>query len=637
MSERTGQHWWTLSGRLGIVGRICAVTLALALGAVTGVVWLSPSGTVPGPLRTATERELAQENADLAAILADRDEEIANLRRSQDKAAAERAAGVERGKEKAAAEKAAAAAAGGQDSAEQKAAAQQKAESERAAAAQRGKQKAASERAAAAARAQQKAALERQLAQARGALQGSTIREQVARQQADAAAAAAAARAAAAAAAAAKPTAPSLASLMVPDQRYLGLYTPQSPFSWSELDQVADQVGVTPGVAGYFQGWDTAFRPDAVVRSWRKGMLPMITWESRPLAAANDQVDEPEYSLPRIIEGAHDDYLREYARAVAELDLPVAIRLNHEMNSGWYPWSEQTSNAAPVNGNRPGDFVRMWHHVHAIFEAEGANANVIWVWSPNIVNRLPATNRTLEYTRSLYPGDEYVDWVGLSGYFRPPYDPDQTATFSYTFDRSLDQLRAITGKPIMLAEIGASETGGRKAAWITDLFDALAEPHNADVIGLAWFHHAVTTYVEGERTTNDWRITSRPDALAAFREGIHDPAAGFVPGGAAAFGAASSPFDAPADAPFAAGTPDAGTTGAATARTAAPADEPAPGPQPGPTPAPQPAPTPVPTPAPSPAPSPAPTPAPAPQPTAPVPAGRTLPQPTPSPTPTPAR
>ena len=68
MSERTGTHWWTLTGRLGVVGRLVAVVLALALGAVTGVVWLSPSGTVPGPLRTEAEKQLQQENADLVAI-----------------------------------------------------------------------------------------------------------------------------------------------------------------------------------------------------------------------------------------------------------------------------------------------------------------------------------------------------------------------------------------------------------------------------------------------------------------------------------------------------------------------------------------------------------------------------------------
>ncbi|ADG76075.1 glycoside hydrolase family 26 [Cellulomonas flavigena DSM 20109] len=518
MSEHTGKHWWTLTGRLGLVGKLSAFVLALALGVVTGIVWLSPSGATPGPLKTAAEKQLEQENADLEAILRDRDEELENLRRGQEKAAAERAAGVASGTAKAEAEKAAAAERGSA-----------KAQAEKAAAAARGKQKAAADKAAAQASAQQKAALERRLADARGDAEGAAIREAVARSQVEFARAAAAARAEAARPV--RPTAPARDAIVHPTDRYFGLYTAQSPFSWAEFDEVSATVGVQPNLGGYFQGWDTPFRPDAVERSWTKGVLPMVTWESRPMEASNSQATEPEYSLPRIIGGAFDDYLRQYARDVKALGLPVAIRLNHEMNGGWYPWGELGSNGVQVNGNNRGDYVKMWRHVHDIFQAEGANEHVIWVWSPNIVNNLPQRNVSLAYTASMYPGDEYVDWVGLSGYYRPPFAADQTATFSYTFDRSLKQLRAITSKPILLAEIGASETGGGdKPAWVADLFRSLAKPENSDVIGFAWFHHTVTTISGGQRVTNDWKITSREDSQRAFVDGIHAPSAGFVRG-----------------------------------------------------------------------------------------------------------
>lgn len=254
----------------------------------------------------------------------------------------------------------------------------------------------------------------------------------------------------------------------------------------------------------------------------------MVTWESRPLQAANDQAQDPAYSLGRIVDGSFDDYLHQYARDVAALGLPMAIRLNHEMNGSWYPWAERNLKGEPNNGNSPGDYVASWRHVHDIFEAEGANQYVLWVWAPNIVNTMPSWQQDGSYLRSLYPGDDYVDWVGLSGYYRPPYKADQTPTFSYTFGRSLEQLRGLTRKPVFLAEIGASETGGHKAEWVTDLFDALARPENDDIVGLAWFNLAVTTISEGQRVTNDWRIQSRDDSFDAFVDGLHDPAAGFA-------------------------------------------------------------------------------------------------------------
>ena len=296
----------------------------------------------------------------------------------------------------------------------------------------------------------------------------------------------------------------------------------------------SSKIGSLPNVVGYFGGWDEPFRADAVTRAWKRDTLPMLTWESRPIDAANSQVDEPEYTLPRIIgdpangvPGAFDDYLHQYARDIVTTGLPLAIRFDHEMNGVWYPWSEDDGKGGSINGNSPGEYVKMWQHVHDIFEQEGANRLVIWVWAPNIVNNLPSTHKTVEYLTSLFPGDDYVDWVGLSGYLRPPYKAENDFTFEYTYGASLDQLREITDKPIFLAEVGASEVEGHKPAWITSFFDGLAKPENDDIVGFAWFNLAVTTYVEGELVTNDWRIESRPESLDAFVDGLARPEGNF--------------------------------------------------------------------------------------------------------------
>jgi len=170
----------------------------------------------------------------------------------------------------------------------------------------------------------------------------------------------------------------------------------------------------------------------------------------------------------------------------------------------------------------------MWQHVHDIFDQEGANKLVVWIWAPNIVNNLPASHKTQQFTDALYPGDAYVDEVGLSGYLRPPYAAGNNFTFDYTFGASLSQLRTLTQKPIYLAEVGASETGGHKVAWITSFFQALAQPANADIVGFSWFNLAVTSYTQGELSTNDWRIDSRPESLAAFTAGLAIEADRFI-------------------------------------------------------------------------------------------------------------
>jgi hypothetical protein len=321
-----------------------------------------------------------------------------------------------------------------------------------------------------------------------------------------------------------KPTAPPLTELRQPRQHFFGLYTEQSPYRWSEVDNVARAVGKVPSMAGYFGAGDEPFRPDAVIAAWSRGMLPMLTWELRPKAdmgpggAANLR---PGYSLAEIAGGSLDPYLRSYAHAVATLGLPLAIRLDHEMNGAWYPWSIFTA----VNGRdgRTGAewYQLMWRHVHDIFAQAGAT-NVLWVWSPNVV-----TFARSDF-RNFYPGDDYVDWIGLSGYYRRTTQvPDFNGTYGPTLRKLRDPLLfPHAAKPILLSEIGATENGGNKVIWINNLFAAFRSPENADLIGFCWFHNTVTFTPEDPTgtTTNDWRITSSRQAAAAFAAGIADPA-----------------------------------------------------------------------------------------------------------------
>jgi hypothetical protein len=310
------------------------------------------------------------------------------------------------------------------------------------------------------------------------------------------------------------PDAPPKAVLVRPAKRYYGVFTPQAPFVMSEVDQLAAATGKMPNSVTFFAGWDQPFRPDPIVNAWRREMLPILTWESRPhltsLAPGSDNAVDAKYQLSRIIAGDFDAYVDKWAADAKALGLPIGLRFDHEMNGFWYPWSEQ------ANGNQPGEFVRAWRHVHDRFTAIGAT-NVIWIWSPNVIGALKDVSLT-----QLYPGGDYVDWLGLGGYYRKPI-PGKPATFNNTFGESLTALRAVDDKPILLTEIGCTETGGNKPAWIQSLFNALAEQD--DIIGFSWFNQTVTAIPVGEKlpVTNDWRIDSTPQALAAFRAGIADP------------------------------------------------------------------------------------------------------------------
>jgi beta-mannanase len=312
---------------------------------------------------------------------------------------------------------------------------------------------------------------------------------------------------------------PTKAQILGQQSRWYGLYTAQSPFSWSEYDQVQQAVGTATNMVGYFQGFDQDFNASAVQRSWANGRLPMMTWESVPAATGNDEPYVPGYTNQDILSGKFDAYLTKYAQAVKANGMPLVIRFDHEMNGQWYSWSESSAQK-----NDPGSYKKVWQHVWKVFQDNGANQYAIWNWSPTRIDNLGNPKyQTLAYMENYYPGAQYVDWVGMSGYYRKAVEQP---TFQNTFGATLAQIRQIApGKHIVLNEIGATETGGtasngQKSQWITSLFDALADPANKDIIGFAYFSEVATTIVDGARTTNDWRLNSRADSLATFAKGI---------------------------------------------------------------------------------------------------------------------
>ncbi|MCF6184875.1 MAG: hypothetical protein L3J56_09700, partial [Bacteroidales bacterium] len=94
-----------------------------------------------------------------------------------------------------------------------------------------------------------------------------------------------------------------------------------------------------------------------------------------------------------------DFYIENWAHGVKDFGKTVFIRLGHEMNDPYrYPWGSQN--------NKAEDFVSAWRHVVDKFNEIGAT-NVVWVWSPH-----PAYLLYQYY----YPGDEYIDWLGVSTY-----------------------------------------------------------------------------------------------------------------------------------------------------------------------------------------------------------------------------
>ncbi|HYE69503.1 MAG TPA: glycosyl hydrolase [Anaerovoracaceae bacterium] len=162
-----------------------------------------------------------------------------------------------------------------------------------------------------------------------------------------------------------------------------------------------------------------------------------------------------------VLNGEFDEFLRNYAATVSEFDHPVLFRLGNEMNGDWCPYSSyNTSKDTEI-------FKEFYRYVHQIFTEAEAD-NVIWVWNPN-GKSFPdfQWNDAVMY----YPGDEYVDIVGLTAYNTGTYySGENWAEFAELYDPLYAKYTSLYNQPMMITEFGSSSVGGDKNQWIKNMF-----------------------------------------------------------------------------------------------------------------------------------------------------------------------
>jgi len=226
--------------------------------------------------------------------------------------------------------------------------------------------------------------------------------------------------------------------------------------------------------------------------------IPFFSWSS---SATPEESDQSPYRLENILNGSLDPYLRKFAESARDWGHPFFLRFNWEMNGFWFPWSEG------LNGNKPGEFVPAWHHIHRIFAEVGAN-NVSWVWCPNV-----DFTRKLIPLKSVYPGDEYVDWTCMDGFnWGKRHDSAGWQSFNEVFSETYRRVRKIAPhKPMVLGEVASNEIGGSKAAWIRNMLRIVPSRYRK-IRALIWFDVV-------DRNTH-WPVESSKASINAFGKGI---------------------------------------------------------------------------------------------------------------------
>jgi len=252
--------------------------------------------------------------------------------------------------------------------------------------------------------------------------------------------------------------------------------------SFENIINLEDSLNLTFQLIHIYNAWGSKeehkFPRLSVKTILKLGSVPVITWE--PWLSAFDEEEYPGLPAPEkrdngglaaIADGTYDKYITEWATAAKKVKKPVFIRLAHEMNDPYrYPWGPQN--------NSPEDFKRAWKHVHFIFDKVGAN-NVIWIWAPH---------PSYKYFDAYYPGDAYVDYVGIGVLnFGTATTWSKWWTFDQLFGSQYEKLNQFH-KPIMITEFGSLNVGGNRPQWFANALKGIAEKYTT-IKSVLFFHY----------------------------------------------------------------------------------------------------------------------------------------------------
>jgi hypothetical protein len=257
-----------------------------------------------------------------------------------------------------------------------------------------------------------------------------------------------------------------------------------------EMEADDRQLGVRSGIVGTFFQWNTV-KASSIVN--------YANWASSRKAVPMVDLYPPTYvSLASIAHGSQDRYLIADAKALHAWNHPFMFRLFPEMNGGW------ESYAPGQRGNTSTQFVAAWRHVYRLFQRYHAK-KVVFVWNPD----KEFTGQKVSYRR-LWPGRRYVNWVGLD-----LYNSNDTVRGSFpnanaAMRQSIKDIRKLTHKPLVVAEIGVANYPG-KGRWIKR---ALTRMSRVGVKAVVWFNETAR-YSNGSEV--NWRMDSSGAALHATR------------------------------------------------------------------------------------------------------------------------
>jgi hypothetical protein len=189
-----------------------------------------------------------------------------------------------------------------------------------------------------------------------------------------------------------------------------------------------------------------------------KRSVPFIRLMFRSVFEENRE--DPKYKMRDILNGKYDNAIKAWADEAGSCGVALLVEFGTEVNGRWFPWNGAYSGGGktdlygdPDYPDGPEIFRDSYRHIIDLCNQQGCD-NITWFFHIDLNDDPEAWwNEPVYY----YPGDDYIDWIGISTY-GPLERGDDYAEPAEMLRQAYQNMKTISEKkPYAILEFGITE------------------------------------------------------------------------------------------------------------------------------------------------------------------------------------
>ncbi|MGB9639514.1 MAG: endo alpha-1,4 polygalactosaminidase, partial [Anaerolineales bacterium] len=321
-------------------------------------------------------------------------------------------------------------------------------------------------------------------------------------------------------------------SLPLPPEGYLyhGVYPggktgEESDLTIQDLQTYEQAAGKSVAWVYFSHNWYESRHFPIQTSSWirAKGSVPYIRLMLR--SSAETDVAEPLYTLQAILDGEFDPDIHQWCATASQFSTPLLAEYGTEVNGRWFSWNgvwnggdKRAGYGDPTQPDGPERFRDAYRHIIQICR-EAQATNIKWVFHLNGDDWPEASWNHFE---NYYPGDEWIDWIGVSIYAAQSPLDDYWNDFRAKFDAVYPRIIALAPqKPLIVAEFGAPKNNplGDQAEWARSALIDLTAMRWNNLIGFSWWNERWQNDDNPDHDTS-MRLQDNPQLEEVFQQWV---------------------------------------------------------------------------------------------------------------------